>query len=203
MTTRILLSFCLATAVFAQQAEPQPMVDRVIAAVGGEEKLLKIFRIEEIYHFGDQPEPAEGKKRSTRESILEMPNGWWLKGKERGEEPAKYDVWAWTLGILVDPTSTIEPVADVVDEGVTCFGLKVSGSIKPEMTLYFDQETALLKRIDWRADYYRFSDWREHDGVKYAAKTVIFKTKDDKPWFFHEVTAVERLAQLPEGLARP
>ena len=71
------------------------------------------------------------------------------------------------------------------------------------MTLFFNKQTSLLKRIDWRSDYYRFSDWKEHDGVKYAAKSVLFKIKDDKPWFFHEITSIERLAALPEGLVRP
>lgn len=195
----VLISF----PAFAEEADPKLVINKVVTAVGGEDKLLKIFRIGEIFHFGDQPEPPAGKNRSTRESVLEMPDGWWLKGAERGDEPAKYDVWAWTLGILLDPASKVEVAADFTDEGVDCFGLKVSGSITPAMTLYFDKQTSLLKRIDWRSDYYRFSDWKEHDGVKYASKTVLFKIKDDKPWFFHEITAIERLATLPEGLVRP
>jgi hypothetical protein len=39
--------------------------------------------------------------------------------------------------------------------------------------------------------------------VKYASRTVIFKAVSGNPWFFHEVTAVERLAALPEGVVRP
>jgi hypothetical protein len=71
------------------------------------------------------------------------------------------------------------------------------------MKFYFDKETNLLHRLDWRSDFYRFNDWKEHDGLKYAGKTIIFKLKDGKPWFFHKVTELERLAQLPEGLAKP
>lgn len=178
-------------------------VARVVQAAGGEDKLLKRFRIEEIFHFGDQPEPAEGKKRSTRESVLEMPNLWWLKGKERADEPAKFDVWAWTLGILVDPKAKVETMADKEDGGKALFGLRVSAVVDPAMDLYFDPETNLLTRLDWRGDIYRFSDWKEHDGAKYASRTVIFKAASGKPWFFHEVTAVERLAALPEGVVRP
>ncbi len=191
------------TSVHAQTSDPKPFVEKVINAVGGKDKLLTLFRIKEIFHFGSTPEPDAGKKRSTRESVLEMPGWWWINKKERATEPAKDDVWAWTLGILVNEKSKIEVIPNLTDEGKVCFGLKVSGSVTPAMSLYFDQETSLLKRLDWRGDFYRFSDWKEHDGVRYASKTIILKVKDNKPWFFHEVLEVERLAKLPEGLAKP
>lgn len=199
----LLAALAFLTSAQAQTVDPKPSIEKVVNAVGGKDKLLKIFRIKEIFHFGNTPEPAAGKKRSTRESVLEMPGLWWINKKERADEPAKFDVWAWTLGILVDEKSKVEVIPDFTDEGKPCFGLKVSGTVTPAMSLYFDQETSLLKRLDWRGDYYRFSDWKEHDGVKYASKTIIFKLKDDKPWFFHEVLEVERLAKLPEGLAKP
>jgi len=71
------------------------------------------------------------------------------------------------------------------------------------MSFYFDKETSLLHRLDWRDDFYRFSDWKEHDGIKYASRTVIFRVKSGKPWFFHEITELERLATLPTGLTGP
>jgi hypothetical protein len=188
------------SAAYSQAVDTKPIVDTCIAAVGGREKLLKIFRIKEIFHFGDQPTPAEGKTRSTRESILEMPAGWWLGKKERDDEPAKHDVRAWCLDLLVDPQSKFEIIPDLTDEGKVTKGLRVSGSITPAMDLYFDPATHLLARFDWRSDFYRFSDWKEHDGLKYAAKTIIFKKASGKPWFFHEITELERLKALPEGL---
>lgn len=200
---RLLLPLIFVTSAFAQTADPKPLIEKAVNAMGGKDKLLKIFRMKEVFHFGSTPEPAEGKKRSNRESILEMPNLWWVGKKERGVEPAKDDVRAWSLDLLVDEKSKIEPLADLTDEGKICFGLKVSGSVTPAMDFYFDSETALLKRLDWRADIYRFSDWKEHDGVKYASKTVILKAKDNKPWFYHEVLELERLAKLPDGLVKP
>lgn len=200
---RIILPLLLVTSALAQTADPKPLVEKALEAVGGKDKLLKIFRIKEIFHFGSTPEPAEGKKRSTRESILSQPDKWWINKKERGAEPAKDDVRAWSLDLLVDPISKIEVIPDLTDEGKTCFGLQVSGSVDPAMKFYFDKETNLLHRLEWRGDFYRFSDWKEHDGLKYASKTIIFKLKDNKPWFFHEVTELERLAQLPEGLVKP
>ena len=201
---RLLLTLLFfAASASAQTPEPKPLVEKALVAIGGADKLLKIFRMKEIFHFGNTPEPAEGKKRSVRDSVLEMPNLWWIGKKERAEEPAKFDVWAWTLGILIDEKSKIETIPGITDEGKSTFGLRVSNSVTPEMSLYFDEQTALLKRLDWRADTYRFSDWKEHDGVKYASKTIIYKTKDNNPWFYHEVTSIERLTQLPEGLAKP
>jgi hypothetical protein len=200
---RFLLPLLLATSAFTQTVEPQPLVEKALAAVGGKDKLLKTFRIKEIFHFGSTPEPAEGKKRSTRESILSQPDKWWINKKERGAEPAKDDVRAWSLDLLVDPKSKIEVIPDLTDEGKNCFVLQISGSVDPAMKFYFDKETSLLLRLDWRGDFYRFSEWKEHDGLRYAAKTIIFKVKDSKPWFFHEVTELERLAQLPVGLAKP
>jgi hypothetical protein len=200
---RFLLPLLLATSAFTQTVEPQPLVEKALAAVGGKDKLLKTFRIKEIFHFGSTPEPAEGKKRSTRESILSQPDKWWINKKERGAEPAKDDVRAWSLDLLVDPKSKIEVIPDLTDEGKNCFVLQISGSVDPAMKFYFDKETSLLLRLDWRGDFYRFSEWKEHDGLRYAANTIIFKVKDSKPWFFHEVTELERLAQLPVGLAKP
>lgn len=199
----LLTAFSVSTYAQVQTSDPQPLVEKALTAVGGKDKLLKIFRFKEIFHFGDKPEPPDGKKRSTRESVYSQPDKWWLGKKERGEEPAKDDVRAWSLDLLADGKSKFEVIPDLADDGKTLQGLRVSGSVTPAMDLYFDKETFLLHRLDWRGDFYRFSDWKEHDGFKYASKTIIFKKKDGKPWFFHEVTAIERLAQLPEGLAKP
>lgn len=203
MIRRILLLVLLTSPAFGQTADLPPLVEKALAAAGGRDKILKIFRMEETFHFGSTPEPAEGKKRSVRVSVIEQPALWWIGKKERTTEPAKDDVRAWSLDLLVDTKSKIEVVPDITDEGTACAGLRVSGSVTPAMTLYFHKETNLLKRLDWRSDYYRFSEWQEHDGVKYAAKTIMFKLKDDKPWFYHEITKLERLSKLPEGLARP
>ena len=61
----------------------------------------------------------------------------------------------------------------------------------------------LLRRLDWRSDFYRFSEWKECDGLCYVSRTVIFKIKWGKAWFFYDITELERLAQLPTGLDHP
>ena len=204
---RLLISgvICLLTGGLAQAeaADPKPMVEKAILAVGGKEKLLKIYRLKETFHFGETAEPAAGKQRSLRDSILSQPDHWWINKKERGADPAKDDARAWSLDLLVDAKSRFELIPEIVDEGRTCLGLRVTGSVTPAMSFYFDKETYLLRRLDWRSDFYRFSEWKEHDGLRYASRTVIFKIKSGKPWFFHDITELERLAQLPAGLNPP
>ncbi|MEY3548941.1 MAG: hypothetical protein RLZZ552_1309 [Verrucomicrobiota bacterium] len=204
---RLLISgvICLLTAGLAQAetADPKPIVEKAILAVGGKDKLLQTYRLKETFHFGETPEPAAGKQRSLRDSILSQPDHWWINKKERGPDPAKDDARAWSLDLLVDAKSRLEVIPEIVDEGRKCVGLRVSGSVTPAMSLYFDQETMLLRRLDWRNDFYRFSEWKEHDGLRYASRTIIFKVKSGKPWFFHDITELQRLAKLPEGLNQP
>ncbi len=201
--TWTLAALALPGPVSGADLSSQELVDKALVAVGGKERLLRRFKIGEIFHFGDQPEPPAGKKRSTRTSVIELPNLWWIGKKERGEEPAKEDVRAWSLDLLVDPKSRIEIIEPLHDEGKVFPGLQVSESVVPPMKFYFDPDTHLLHRLDWRSDFYRFGDWKEQDGLRYAAKTTIFKLKDGKPWFYHDITSIERLDALPEGLAKP
>lgn len=200
--TFLLFAIVFSMPLHAQESGAQPLVERALAAIGGREKMLTLFRIQETFHFGAEPEPEEGKKRASRESVIEPPKYWWLGKKERADEPAKYDVWVWTLGILTDPASQLEMLPDMDDAGTSCQRLRVSGSVTPAMDLWFAADTHLLQRLDWRGDFYRFSEWKEHDGVKYASRTIIYKIASGKPWFFHDVTGVQRLTALPEGLVR-
>lgn len=199
----VLIALSAGSQTLAQTADPKPLIEKALLAVGGREKLLKTYRIQEVFHFGSNPEPDTGKKRSNRDSILSQPDLWWINKKERGPDPAKDDARAWSLDLLVDEKSRFEILPDIVDEGRTCAGLRISGSVNPAMSLYFDRETMLLRRLEWRNDFYRFSEWKDRDGLRYASRTVIFKAKTGKPWFFHDITELERLSFLPPGLSAP
>lgn len=187
-----------ALAIPASAAEPATgeLVKQVVASGGGEEKLLKLFRMKEQYNSG----ATLAAKGTTRESIVEPPGKWWLGNKERGAEPAKSVVWAWTLGALIDPKSVLTTIPGVTESDKPTLGLRVSGTIEPPMELYFDPAEHRLLRIDWRDDIYRFSDWKDHDGAKYPAKTVMFRKKTGQPWFYHEILEIERLKELPARL---
>lgn len=187
----LLLTMICSTVTYAQ--ETPELVNKALSAVGGRDKLLSAFRMTELYNSGALPEPEGSQKRTPRTSVIVMPGRWEVGGRERGKEPAKDVVRAWALDLLVDPSSEIQPIAELTDEETACAGLQISGSVTPAMKLYFDQQTHLLRRVDWRDDFYRFSDWREIDGLKYAARTSLFKLRDGKPWFHHEITGLERM----------
>jgi hypothetical protein len=181
-------------------AEAKPLAAKAIAAAGGETKLLRVFRMKERFNFG--AELADPAKASTRESIVEAPQYWWLKGKDRDGEPAKFDVWAWTLVALTDTKTVMETIPGVEENGKTTLALRLTGTIEPAMDLHFDPDTHRLIRFDWANDIYRFSEWHEHDGAGYHAKTVMHKRKSNEPWLFHEILEIERLTAAPADLPR-
>lgn len=187
--------------IWAEEARPPSEIAALaIKAVGGGAKVLRLFRIEERFNMG--PTLAAPEAAKTRVSIIEAPRYWWLNGKDRTDEPAKFDVWGWSLGVLTDPATVIENLAGVEENGVTTVGLRVSGTIDPAMDLHFDPATWRLVRMDWSNDIYRFSEWREQDGTGYQAKTIMLKRKTFEPWFYHEILKLETLTELPAGLVR-
>ena len=174
------------------------LVSKVITAAGGEEKLLTLFRMEERYNSGkERVSPG-----TSRVSVVETPNSWWIGTNERGQEPAKITTWAWTLGVLKDEKSKLALIPDVTDSEKELVGIQVTGSVDPAIDMYFDKTTHELVRVDWRNDIYRFSEWKEYDGTKYPSKCAMFRRNSGEPWFFHEIVTIERLKELPEGLKR-
>lgn len=204
---RWLALFCmslLTVSATAAESDPTTLVKQVVTAAGGEGKLLRLFRTRERVNVSSDPE----KKGSVRVSVYEPPKYWWtgknerVKNEKAPEEPATFLVWAWTLGVLTDPASRVEVIPEITESDQPAFGLRVSGTITPAMDLYFDKSKSRLVRIDWRSDIHRFSDWKEHDGVKYPAKCVGYKKATGKPWYFSEVIELDRLKELPAGLKR-
>ena len=188
----------------ADQIDTATLSRQVIAAVGGEDILLRLFRTRETVNVSSDPE----KKVPERVSVYEPPKYWWTGKRERvknetmPDEPATFLVWAWTLGVLTDPATQLETLPEIVEQDQPVVGLRVSGTISPPLDLYFHNSSHLLQRIDWRSDILRFSDWKEHDGVKYPAKCIGYKKASGKPWYFSEIIELERLQTIPEGLQR-
>ncbi len=195
---------CSCGSTSAADPDPKPLVKQVVTAAGGRDKLLKLFRTRETVNVSPDPD----KKAPVRVSVYEPPKYWWtgknerVKDEKKPDEPAVFLVWAWTLGILTDPSSKLEVIPEVVESDEPAFGLRVSGTVIPAMDLYFDKAESRLVRIDWRTDIHRFSHWKEHDGVKYPAKCAGYKKATGKPWYFSEIIELERLKELPDGLKR-
>lgn len=190
--------------VAASEPDAKKIVASAIDAVGGEEKLLRLFRARETVNVSADP----GKKVAERVSVYEPPKYWWtgkterVKNETKPDEPAIYLVWAWTLTMLTDPASKIESIPEIVEDDKGAVGVRVSGTVDPPMDLYFDKASSRLVRIDWRSDIHRFSEWKEADGVSYPAKCIGFKKSSGKPWYYSEIIELERLQELPEGLKR-
>lgn len=204
---RMVCVLTLACSVFvgsvagADEPDLDSLVQQVVKAAGGEDRLLKLFRIKERLNVSSDPE----KMGNERVSVLEPPKYWWVGERDRvkeEKEPATFLVWGWTLGAIIDEESKLEVIPDITESEKVAFGLRVSGTIDPPMELYFDKAESRLVRIDWREDIHRFSDWKEHDGVAYPAKCVGYKKATGKPWYYTEILELERLKDLPNGLKR-
>lgn len=175
---------------------PAPdLIRGILDAAGGEGKILRLFRFKETL--------VVGKGRPvTRESIAQPPEHWWVGKRDRvleESEPAAFLVWAWTLAPLLDAQSKLELVPGTQHEDQPALGIRVSGRTEKPMVLVFDAGTKRLLRVDWRGDRNVFSDWRQHDGVWYAARVAGFKP-DGRQWYHTELLEVERLAELPAHL---
>lgn len=193
---------CLALTAFpasASEPDAQALVKKVVQAAGGEQKLLKLFRIREQLSVGSDP----NKKGKIRVSVLEPPDYWWIGKQQRDkDEPARYLAWGWTLRALTAPKTKREVLAEITEAEKPAFGIRISETITPPMDLYFDKENHRLVRIDWKSSVHRFSEWKTQDGVTYPAKCIGYKRKNNKPWYFSEILELERLTELPEGLSR-
>lgn len=197
----ILSCFVLHSAATAADKDAPTLIKEVVQAAGGEDKLLKLFRIKERLNVTSD----ETKPGNIRNSVLEPPEHWWVGTRDRvtaEKEPATFLVWGWTLRGLIDPKAKVEKIADITEADKPAFGLRISETIMPPMDLYFDPAENRLVRIDWRSDIHRFSDWKEHDGVKYPAKCIGYKKNTGKPWYFSTIEELERLKELPAGLKR-
>ena len=198
MFAAILFQAAATEAPAQESTAASELVQHIVKAAGGEEKLLKLFRMKEQFNAG-----ATLKTPGTlRTSVVEPPKSWWIGAAERGEEPAKITAWAWTLGALTDPESKIVTIAEVTENEMLVAGLQITSTIDPPLDMYFDKKTYELVRVDWRNDIYRFSDWKEYDGTRYPSKCVLHRRQSGEPWFFHEILEIERLPELPDGLKR-
>ncbi len=96
-----------------------------------------------------------------------------------------------------DSTLTLLPEIKVEDKPAV--GIQLARKGKADLSLYFDKESGLLARIDWRTYHVTFSDWKEVDGVKYPSKSFV-RTKEGKLHLWTEFLELERLKSLPDCL---
>ncbi len=171
----------------------------IVASHGGAEKLLRIVKFSETYFLN-----GDTAKGTERTSILQPPKLWFVGKTERVEEENKgavcHDVWMWLLGPLVDPTTKLETVPDIVIADKPAHGLSVSGSIEPGIRAYFDAATHDLVRFVWKEKQFHFSQPVAVDGTRVPSRCVL-TGKDGKELIRTELRDIQRLAEFPADLA--
>jgi len=188
----MLLAICWALA----QDETGKVVESVVKAAGGRERLLEIFELKETTVLSADLD-APGRPRV---SVLHAPGRWYLGKRDRvseSKEPAVMLVWAWSLRAFLDPASKLEtlPARDGLE------GIRIRGSIEPPMDVWFEPKERKLAAIDWRKDRHVFSEWKELDGLRYPSRVVGHKP-DGRVWYHTRILEIKRLKELPAGLAR-
>lgn len=194
----VVITFAIPSAIADEQADVKAIVDKAIKAVGGEGKLLRMFRWKERYYIGDS------EAGTVRDAILQLPDHWWQDKLDIAKgNPDRLDkthlVDAWTLAPLIDKESKLTLLPEIAVEEKPAVGVRLSRTGKADLNLYFDKESGRLARIDWRTFHITFSDWKEVDGVKYPSQSAV-RTKEGKLHVRTEFLELERLKSLPEGL---
>lgn len=194
----LLLAIAAQAGAIEPSSEARKLADKALAAIGGVDKVLDKLEFDEAFKLG------ANDRISKRHSVIEGHENWWLpNGKNRKNdappEPARYLVWAWTLGILTDPHSKLEALPPITAKEAPLDGLRVTGSVEPSMEIYFDEKTSLLARIVWRGSIYEFSEHQEVAGTKLAMKCIATKT-NGAPFVDWDGSNVKRLDAIPEKL---
>jgi hypothetical protein len=184
-------------------------VEQVIAAAGGEEKLLKLFRYRERILITATPAAAvTPDEPGNRTSVVQIGGDVWLGTTKRGKDKVRVLMWAWSLRLLLDPKSKIESLPETTVAGKTVIGLRVTESISAPVTLYFDAQTLKLMAIDYTDTRHILSEWKTTpEGHRYASHVAGYrftdaekKTASDTQWYQTDILELTPLSELPAEL---
>jgi hypothetical protein len=189
------------TKAAAAITNPKQLADRALAAIGGAEKVLRQFSMEERFMTGMD------LGTTARTWVISLPDNRWEMPAGANRTVAANDVAlnltaAWTLAILSHPKTKLSPLAPIKLEGRELDGFMVSGSTGPTMHLHFDRDTGLLGRIGYASVLYFPSDYQTTaDGAKHPGRIVATTVKGEvlKSWQIRKIT---RLTELPANLKR-
>lgn len=202
----IIVSLPFATAA-AQDA--QARVNLVINAAGGETKLLELFRFRErVLITATAAPPVTEEEKGNRTSVVQVGGDWWIGTTKRDKDKVRVLCWAWSLRILLDSNSKIQSIPDIEVAGKPTFGLRVTGSVKGPIDLYFDKESNRLAAIDYDDTRHIFTEWKKtDDGKLYPSHVVGFRFQNreagrlgDKQWYQTDILELTPLSKLPDDL---
>lgn len=95
-----------------------------------------------------------------------------------------YFLDTYLVRLLNDARETASEGGEIIFEGSPMDKLKFTAEGYPEMTLYFDKETGLLKQMrrpDWmpgQTHIYQYAGHREKEGIQYATETFVTRGGD-------------------------
>jgi len=207
-----LVLLCVVTPVLkADETDAKKVVEQVVKAAGGEEKLLTLFRFRERVLITATPAaPVTADEKENRTSVVQVGGDWWIGKDKRDKDKVRVLCWAWSLRILLDPKSKVTRIADTTVADKPAFGLRVSESIKEPIDLLFDKETQRLVAIDYTDTRHVFSEWKmTAEGHHYPSHVVGYRFADraagklnEKQWYQTDVLELTSLKELPAELSK-
>jgi len=195
----------------ADEAKAADVVGQIVEAAGGEEKLLKLFRFRERVLITSKPaDPVAPDEKGNRTSVVEVSGDWWIGAGKRDKDKVRVLCWAWSLRILLHPDSKIDILEETQIGDKPAIGLRVTGSVKEPIDLYFDKQDKRLVAIDYTDTRHVFSDWKKtEDGHVYAAHVAGYRFQDkanrklqDKQWYQTDILELTPLTELPPELKK-
>ncbi len=194
----------------ADEADAAKRVHEVVAAAGGEEKLLKLFRFSERVLITATVTPLKPDDKSNRMSVVEVGNRWWVGAAPRDKDKVRVLCWAWSLRILLEPKSKVASIDDAQIGDRSAFGLRVTESVKEPIDLYFDQKDQRLLAIDYTDTRHVFGEWKETgEGHFYPSHVVGFRFADratrklnENQWYQTDILELTPLQELPTELTK-
>lgn len=191
--------------------EANELTAKAVKAAGGEDKLLKVFRFRERVVISDQaPTPVTPDEKGNRTSVVEIGGDWWIGAAKRDKEKVRILVSAWSLRLLLDPKSKVESLGDASVSGKEAFGLRVTGSVKEPVDLFFDRENGRLLCFDYTDTRHVVSEWKKtEEGYPYASRTIGYRFVDrakqtcsEKPWYQTDILELTGLKEVPAELKK-
>ena len=217
MKTR--LGLCLTSLWFVSLTPPglsadeagDAAVKKVIEAVGGEEKLLKLFQFRERVVISSMPPaPLKPEEKGNRTSVVEVGGDWWIGAAKRDKDKVRVLAWAWSLRILLAPESQVTRIGEITVSGKPAYGLRVAGSVKDPVDLYFEAENHRMVAFDYQDSRHFVSEWKATaEGHPYASRTIGYRfsnrekrTLSEKPWYQTDILEPTVLKELPVSMTR-
>lgn len=193
----------------ASERAARQVVKQVVAAAGGEEKLLDLFRFRErVLITPNAAPPVAADEKGNRTSVVQVGGDWWIGNNKRDKDKVRVLCWAWSLRILLDPKSRVELLPESTVGDGPAIGVRVTESVKEPLDLWFDEVEKRLVAIDYMDSRHLFSSWKSTpQGHKYPSHVVGFRfanraqrTLNEKQWYQSDILELTPLEEVPLDL---